>query len=138
MKIYKNVIMLIDLVKGVLLGALLWLSLFITGAVISILAAESFAGISKAIATPFITVILSWYYLKSQEISNKLSESLKLGFVWVIVSLCLDFAVTAFILGRGFLYFLSLSLWGSYVEMILFPTAVGYILLKTKRRWLRE
>ena len=129
--------MLADLFRGIILGIVMWLLLFAAGTVIMSTLGSGLIGVILIFIVPVISAPIAWFYLKNDDITEKLYEGLRLGAVWAITGLFLDAMIMAFILGRGFGYFLSWTLWLGYCEMVIFSTTVGYILTKMKKRWLR-
>lgn len=130
--------MLIDIVKGTIIGIVVWFVLLISSTLISFAFGESISRTSMIVIIPIIALVFSWYYLDNEDITAKISEGLRLGLIWSFLTLGLDFIIIAFIFGEGFSYFLNWYLWIGYVEVLVSCSIVGYVLSKTKKRWLRE
>jgi len=131
-------LMLIDIIKGTILGVVMWFALLISSNLISFALGEDLLGTATVIITPIIALVFSWYYLDNEDITAKISEGIRLGLLWLILNLGMDFLLIAFIFGTGFDYFLNWYLWIGYIEIIISCLMVGYFISKTKKRWLRE
>lgn len=129
---------MIDLIKGLILGIIMWFLMFLANTAMLLVIDDASAGVSMLFLVPFVIAPLSWYYLKNEEVTQKTSEGLRLGLFWILLSIVLDVLIMAFLSGRGFSYFLRFTLWLGYVEILVLSTTIGYITMKTKRRWLRE
>ena len=112
-------------VKGVLMGLLLWVAGFIAGSIVMIMAGMDMIGIVMIFVMPVIAALIAMWYLKK---NPGMSEGLKLGLIWIIISAVLDMLVLVLAFGNGFSYFASWTVWVGYAEMLIVPVLIGNML----------
>lgn len=112
-------------VKGILMGLLTWVAGFIIGSIIMFTAGKDMIGIIMIFVMPIVTALIAMWYLKK---NPGMSEGLKLGIIWVIVSVILDVLVLVLAFGNGFSYFTSWTFLVGYAEMLLVPALIGKML----------
>ena len=112
-------------VKGVLMGLLLWVAGFIAGSIVMIMAGMDMIGIVMIFVMPVIAALIAMWYLKK---NPGMSEGLKLGLIWIIISAVLDMLVLVLAFGNGFSYFASWTVLVGYAEMLIVPVLIGNML----------
>jgi hypothetical protein len=79
---------------------------------------------------PMLVYLLARNFLKGA--TDKPTQGLKLGLVFLIVNFCLDLVVLVFLLKTGFGYFASLTVWIAYGLLLILPWIVGRSLEKAE------
>ncbi|MEP6635974.1 MAG: hypothetical protein ABJB97_04555 [Acidobacteriota bacterium] len=72
---------------------------------------------------PLITYLFAKRYL--QATTDKAAEGLRLGACFAAVNLILDLLVLVLLFGNGVRYFLSLTVWLAYLQLLLVPWLTG-------------
>ena len=125
-------------------AVLIWLSGFLWGSIVFMtpalrnVAAMPFVSRYPAISFPllilwpFITYLLAQSYL--QLTTDKATEGLRLGAVFAVVNLVLDFLVLVLLFKNGFGYFASVTVWLAYFILLTVPWFTGRSLASTNRQ----
>lgn len=112
-------------VKGILLGLLIWITGFIIGSIVMMMAGMEMIGIVMIFVMPVLAALVAWWYLRK---NPRMSEGLKLGIIWIVINAVLDILVLVLAFGNGFSYFASWTVWVGYAEMLIVPALVGKML----------
>jgi len=121
--------------KAITYAILIWAIGFVWGSIVFMTPAlKNVASIPDVSANPAISfpILLIWLlvtpvlarsYLKAAD--DKANEGLKLGVTFSVVNVVLDFLVLVLLLGAGFGYFVSLTVWAGYAMLLIIPWMVG-------------
>ncbi len=113
--------------KAILLGIVLYAVIFLIGSIVMAFAGVEAIGKSMIIISPILLVLVAYWYLKK---NAGLEEGLKLGLIWLLLSIILDIVVLVYCFKNGWIYFSSWTVWLGYGEMIIVPGIVGKLLEK--------
>ena len=121
--------------KALIYAVLLWTIGFVWGSIVFMtpalktVAAIPYVSSNPAISFPIliiwliVTYLLAKSYLKAA--GDKAAEGLKLGIMFSIVNVLLDFFVLVLLLKAGFGYFVSLTVWLGYFMLFMIPWIAG-------------
>lgn len=130
--------------KAVSFAIILWLIGFVWGSIVFMTPAlKSASPIPFVSSNPWISfpILLIWLpasfllarsYLRLAH--NPRTEGPKLGFVFSLVNLALDFLVLVVLFKAGFQYFASLTVLAGYALLLLVPWSVGRALKGSEPR----
>ena len=125
-------------------AVLIWLSGFVWGSIVFMTPAlrnvaaipfvSRYPAISFPLLTlwPLITYLLARSYL--QLTKDKATEGSRLGVVFAVVNLVLDFLVLVLLFKNGFGYFASVTVWLAYFILLTVPWFTGRSLASTNRQ----
>lgn len=128
-------------IKAFAYAVLIWVVGFVWGSIVFMTPALKgtppipYISSNPAISFPIIfiwtvlTLLLARSYLKMAP--EPARQGLRLGVVFTIVNFVLDLVVLVFLLGAGFKYFMSGSVWFAYATLILIPWITGRTLEKS-------
>lgn len=128
-------------IKAFAYAVLIWVVGFVWGSIVFMTPALKatppipYISSNPAISFPIIfiwtvlTLLLARSYLKM--VPEPARQGLRLGVVFTIVNFVLDLVVLVFLLGAGFKYFMSGSVWFAYATLILIPWITGRTLEKS-------
>ena len=121
--------------KALIYAVSLWAIGFVWGSIVFMtpalktVSAIPYVSSNPAISFPilFIWLIVAYLlassYLKTA--GDKTNTGLKLGIMFSIVNIVLDFLVLMLLLKAGFSYFISLTVWFGYVMLFMIPLITG-------------
>ena len=127
--------------KAFAYAVLIWVVGFVWGSIVFMTPALKatppipYISSNPAISFPIIliwtvlTLLLARSYLKTAP--EPARQGLRLGIIFTLVNFALDLVVLVFLLGTGFKYFISGSVWFAYATLILIPWITGRTLEKT-------
>jgi hypothetical protein len=128
--------------KAVSYAIILWMIGFVWGSTVfmtpSLKAAPPIPFVSSNpwISFPILFIWLPAAYLLSksylQSVNNPCAEGLRLGLVFSVANLALDFLVLVFLFRAGFQYFASLTVLLGYSLLFFVPWSVGRSLKNTE------
>ena len=116
-------------------AVLLWVIGFVWGSIVFMtpalktVSAIPYVSSNPAISFPILFIwlivayLLSRSYLKNA--GDKADAGLKLGIVFSLVNIVLDFLVLVLLLKAGSSYFISLTVWFGYVMLLMIPWMAG-------------
>ncbi len=117
--------------KALLYAVLIWLIGFLWGSVVFMtpalknVSAVPYVSKNPAISFPVLIIWLIVAYLLAksylQAADDKVAEGLKLGIMFSVVNVVLDFLVLVLLLKAGFSYFISLTVWLGYLMLLMIP-----------------
>ena len=126
--------------RALVYAILLWVIGFVWGSIVFMtpalktVSAIPYVSSNPAISFPIlftwvvVTYLLAKSYLKPA--GDKAGEGLKLGIVFSVVNIVLDFLVLVLLLKAGFKYFISLTVWFGYLMLFMIPWIAGRSLQK--------
>ena len=121
--------------QALIYAVLIWLIGFVWGSLVFMtpalkhVSAIPYITKNPAISFPilFIWLIVAYMlarrYLKA--VDDKVAEGRKLGIMFSGVNAGLDLQVLVLLLGAGFSYFISLTVWSGYFVLLIIPWLVG-------------
>jgi hypothetical protein len=121
--------------KALAFAVLIWITGFVWGSIVfmtpALKSVPSIPYISRypwisfplLILWPFLTFVLSRIYLRQAQ--DKEREGLLTGVVFWGVNIALDFVVLVLLLKAGANYFASLTIWVTYVGLLIVPWLTG-------------
>jgi len=114
---------------------LIWIVGFVWGSIVFMtpalkgVAPIPYISSNPAISFPILIIWPIFIYLVAnsylKKVTDKGGEGLRLGITFCLVNLVLDLVVLVFLLKTGFRYFVSLTVWLGYLELLLIPWLVG-------------
>ena len=128
--------------KALIYAVLLWVIGFVWGSIVFMTPALKtvspipYVSSNPAISFPIlliwlvVTHLLAKNYLKTAD--DKADQGLKLGIMFSVVNIVLDFLVLVLLLTTGFRYFISLTVWLGYVMLFMIPWIAGRSLRSTQ------
>ena len=121
--------------KALIYAALLWLIGFVWGSIVFMtpalktVSAIPYVSSNPAISFPILFIWLVVTYLLARSYltttGDKAEAGLKLGVMFSVVNIVLDFLVLVLLLKAGFSYFISLTVWFGYVMLFMIPLITG-------------
>src|ERR1700730_1380677 len=121
--------------KALIYAALLWLIGFVWGSIVFMtpalktVSAIPYVSSNPAISFPILFIWLVVTYLLARRYltttGDKAEAGLKLGVMFSVVNIVLDFLVLVLLLKAGFSYFISLTVWFGYVMLFMIPLITG-------------
>jgi len=121
--------------KALAYAVLIWIIGFVWGSVVFMtpalktIRAIPYVSSNPAISFPILILWIFVAYLLSKNylggVDNRPAEGLKLGVIFSATNILLDLVVIVVLLGAGFGYFISLTVWIGYTILVVIPTMVG-------------
>ena len=121
--------------KALAFAFLIWLVGFIWGSIVFMTPALKntaeipYVSKNPAISFPLLIILPVLIYLLARSylkaVPDPDAEGLKLGFTFAVVNFVLDLVVLVILLKAGFGYFVSLTVWVSYLMLLLIPWLIG-------------
>jgi len=138
--IFPHIQMVLNLLKALGLGILIWIVGFVWGSIVFMTPALKatpmipYVSANPAISFPILLVWIPLTYLFARvclwRSPNPTAEGLRIGIMFAAANFILDLLMLVWLLRAGFGYFVSLTVWLGYLILLIIPWLTGRSLQK--------